>query len=823
MEEIEFDFKDFLQLNDNITFLAGAGISVNPPSSLASAHMMMDAIIRFCCPENVYYDLIEKKAISGLKYEYLIGLFRDAMDKNLKILDYFTQTNKPNGIHKFLAEKVCQGNVVMTTNFDCLIEYALRKYDDKARVVITEEDFISHSNPVEMARKGINIVYKLHGSQRNVFSGQETRESVITTLDTIAKNKEGDIFALPQYERQMFKKACEERILVVIGYSGGDVFDIIPTLMHIPNIEQIIWIEHTSSQTISNKEPNSEIQQTQYDSNKIKIFSYKKTENEPENELQADHIKHKDELVDDVFDKHISVLDNLLYNFSDELNKKVIKIQGDTEKIISEGTANKIENAVGGTMRSPYDWIKKHFKQIDEGYKEYMAATIYFNYGRLKKALVHFKNAYKLHHQNNKRYMMSYDLGQIGLIYYQTGEIDKAIEKFNESLKISQNLQATKRVGEILGKIGNVYKHIGNAQKALEILDKSYEIHETLDNKLGMANSLGNISLLYLDTGKPQKALEYQKKAYNIDKQLNNMKGMAEDLGNLGVIFMRMGKIKEALEHLGKSRQIHKELVNLKDLATVLGSIGLIFMKTGKLNEALKKFNEAYNLHVRFKNYEGMSTQLSNMAHVYADTGKYENALKYHKKALEIDKKTKNSLGIADDLGNIGYIYVFLREFKESLKYYQESLKMHKQLENSRGVANQLTGIGNVYMRLKDSQNALKNYETAYKINEKLQNLEGMAEDLGNIGSAYLFMGDDEEALKYYNKTLQIEQKLNNMQGMASTLGNIGAVYRERKDYDNALKYFNACFGLSMKIGFQRCTLFALQNIKQIKDKQETD
>ncbi|MHA1340807.1 MAG: hypothetical protein ACTSRZ_12115 [Promethearchaeota archaeon] len=88
LQKLDIELKEMLKnRKNNLVFLAGAGISAEPPSNLPTARQMMDAILRFIDPDKDAFNKLSQ--ISDLRFEYIIEFFRDHIDKNLKILDYF--------------------------------------------------------------------------------------------------------------------------------------------------------------------------------------------------------------------------------------------------------------------------------------------------------------------------------------------------------------------------------------------------------------------------------------------------------------------------------------------------------------------------------------------------------------------------------------------------------------------------------------------------------------------------------------------------------------------------------------------------------------
>ena len=123
-EETEKMLENIFNTQANYTFLVGAGISMEPPSSLPSALKIVRNIIELCAPkeeiENIY-------SLESLRYEMLIDQIKRYFDKELTFMSYFDLVTEPNVIHLFLANAIMENHYVVTTNFDHLIEYGLMR------------------------------------------------------------------------------------------------------------------------------------------------------------------------------------------------------------------------------------------------------------------------------------------------------------------------------------------------------------------------------------------------------------------------------------------------------------------------------------------------------------------------------------------------------------------------------------------------------------------------------------------------------------------------------------------------------------------------
>jgi NAD-dependent SIR2 family protein deacetylase len=153
MKLTNLSIMDLITPDSKLTFLAGAGCSIDPPSCLPAGRVMMDAIIEYMCAES---EIEEIKKLKNLRFEALVEIVRDQLDKDLKIIDFYGLCDKPNIQHFFLADMIIKGNFVITTNFDFLIEHALQQMgvpNDEIVPVITREDFEEFQDPYDQQKK----------------------------------------------------------------------------------------------------------------------------------------------------------------------------------------------------------------------------------------------------------------------------------------------------------------------------------------------------------------------------------------------------------------------------------------------------------------------------------------------------------------------------------------------------------------------------------------------------------------------------------------------------------------------------------------------
>lgn len=233
-----------------LSILAGAGVSAGFPSNLPTAITILKGLFnelsRYGSGDDSFNTFVEElsRGNERLRFEAIISKVQNYFDHHLKILDCFDFSDSPNYLHYFLAHMAKRGDIVITTNFDILIEIALKEMGcGDFRQAVEDDNFFIERNQVK--------VFKIHGSmkryQGNTFI--DSKETICASLESVGRL--GLAFQLSPKKRDVFSNVLQKYDLLVIGYSGSDDFDISPLLESIPSDKNLIWLEHS----FQNKEP----------------------------------------------------------------------------------------------------------------------------------------------------------------------------------------------------------------------------------------------------------------------------------------------------------------------------------------------------------------------------------------------------------------------------------------------------------------------------------------------------------------------------------------------------------------------------------------
>ncbi len=604
---------------EKYTFLVGAGISMNPPTNLSSAMGFVEGLIKVCTPENEAKNLLSSELF---KYEMLIGFVKDIMDRELTLMDYFDLATEPNLIHMFLAHAILQGHNVLTTNFDYCIEIALKRILPKEKhsniiPIISKKQYLDHSNPRELIEAGKYPILKLHGSKKNLISGENTFDSLVTTIADLGMARDkGETFAIEPFKSPAINATIREQTLVVLGYSGSDDFDIIPLLQEVTNLKKLIWIDHTNEDDIK-------IEIITKDSQMGKKLSKVET-------FLSDMSTYVPYEIVKITSPTISLTENYLFpqivpNVSLEDNRKLL-----TKKALSYPRFEK--------------WVADLpvFKKISELDKLYFACYLYSMKKDLKSMLRSSEKGLQIIEKKGKKKndkLKSVFLTFLGHAYKDQGNLDLAFEKFKESLEIAK-------------KIGDIY--------TIQIL-------------------LNHIGQVLFEKEKYDEALTYYEDAKDISDQFNDLEGKLWVLTNFGMIYNAKGEYDKSLESFEEALEISEQIGDLDKKGTILNNIAFLYEIKGQYEIAIEKFELALKIDEKLNNFLGISNTLHNLGGAYYKVGNPEKAMEKIKASLEIREQIGYQEGIATSCQWIGELLA-QKDIEEAIKYGERAVKIYQQL-----------------------------------------------------------------------------------------------------------------------------------------------
>lgn len=220
-----------------ILFLCGAGISYDAPTGLPTVIGFVYQALDACDAGSDICDAVARTMTDDQvapRFEVLIDEIRKLRDPTLRVGRVFDSPTF-NRIHHFLGRMLLKGASVLTTNFDNCIENSLKGCTRFSRAVFTGAD-LSASPPLA------GVLVKVHGS--NTFGAARAgRSDLVISIKALAGTAQG-FKKFPKW-RAYLDEVLRGKLVIVLGYSGSDDFDLTPVLLE-SEPERVLWFDYSA-------------------------------------------------------------------------------------------------------------------------------------------------------------------------------------------------------------------------------------------------------------------------------------------------------------------------------------------------------------------------------------------------------------------------------------------------------------------------------------------------------------------------------------------------------------------------------------------------
>jgi len=568
------DIDELFSTDARLTFLVGSGVSLDYPSCQPTGYEFTHALVRHFLPpvaRNRMARYLEPNPSKNfLRFEQLLEILQ-SWDPEFAVLNGYAECSEPNANHLVLAEFIRNGHSTFTTNFDSLIEHALaQSLSDETSIepVIFESDW---DRPVDDNRFR---VFKLHGSLVDFRDGSDSRQSLQATIAQISVNKQNP-FGLESWKRRCWQRHLEQSDLVVVGYSGLDDFDVLPTLRSIASERQVIWVHHDS--TIAPQEANPEA---------VWQFNGKRPR--------------------DTTDQVLSYLAEASRDPA-----RVLKLAVDTSSFLRElchhffGVSVPPGSGRCGSQQS----IHRDWPVLNDAQKSFLAGEIASNFDPEVSAGL-FSTTIELAAAIKDPWMTGRAQNYLGrqfeaLFFEDTTDgpseerqrcWDRAMDAYaaaQDTFEALDSPDARRELSSIKNNIGqlNSYRDgLAGVRKALPFYREALGISESLDHPEGMAVCYNNLAAAHYRLGDPKEAAELGVHACEMDRRIGDLGHLGVHLGNLGVYRLADGD-DSCLDSLRDALAIGVELGSLMLQANTLHSLGQ-YWETKKAYETAIEFYE---------------------------------------------------------------------------------------------------------------------------------------------------------------------------------------------------------------------------------------
>ncbi len=530
---------------------------------------------------------------------------------------------------RFLA--TTENNLVITTNFDSLIEDALFIYTGKRPIVASHESLAEY---VDISTKR-PIIAKLH---RGLFFHPLNKSDELKEL-----SEQWTVF-------RIFTP-------IVIGYGGGD-----RTLMEFlkdrtVELNGIYWC-------YVGAEPNEDILKLVEDQKGYfvpiagfdemmlmlgNLFHY-----ESPNQRIMEVAKERAERYDKEFDEFSRKVEEITEpTKAEKVVKKSLEDYADKEKAALLELIKKEPSVENYYRLGNYERINGNYSDAVEYYTkaielnpDYEAAyncrgIAYWGLKNYKDSIKDYSKCIELDSQNYITYYnqgISYD--DLSKIEEKKENLKKAIENYSKSIELNPEY------ADVYNNRGNSYSDLGEKRKAIEDYNKAIE----LNPEYAIAyNNRGN---RYSELGEKGKAIE----DYNKAIELNPEYAMAYN--NRGNSYSDLGEKRKAIEDYNKAIELNPEYTD------AYNNRGNRYGDLGETGKAIEDYNKAIELNPEYV------MAYNNRGNRYSDLGEEEKAIGDYNKAIELNPE------YALAYYNRGICYKKLGETKKAEKDFQKAAEL---------------------------------------------------------------------------------------------------------------------------------------------------
>jgi tetratricopeptide (TPR) repeat protein len=236
------------KFKDLVVFF-GAGVGV--PAGLPTAAQLVEAIADAFVTDPEWVERITAliQPAGPLRFETAMDELTETADPRLEVLEFLDWV-APGPLHEGLAWVGLQGARLVTTNHDDVVERALAARGARPWTVD------AHQKTSRGPRRAVEVL-KLHGTRR-VHGKSGPRFSDLPLHATISEIvRLGGGISLPPRAHDLLASALAGKRLLIIGYSGSDDLDVMPSLARC-RPAAVTWVHHTREAGVDPDEMGTE-------------------------------------------------------------------------------------------------------------------------------------------------------------------------------------------------------------------------------------------------------------------------------------------------------------------------------------------------------------------------------------------------------------------------------------------------------------------------------------------------------------------------------------------------------------------------------------
>lgn len=617
---------------------------------------------------------VHRTSRTPLRFEQVMAALRDTVDPHLSILDLFDR-GSPSLLHYRLADAIARGASVLTTNFDSLLEIAYyeqttrtdmpvqvalsRRNECPARTTMTFTSFASqHHRPA---------LLKLHGTLRSPTAIQEglrvrsvaadARRSIIATLDRLTGRF--NTYGLEPAKERVLRAALRDRVLVVMGYSGSDTFDVIPSLERcLPQARAIIWCAHMNRTRLTYR------RRSRHDSSRKR------------QSLKAPFLP-----------------------ISTPVGLPVWRVNGSTARAAEALFLGPSFNPMLKSDHLPAPTMKHlthlpPYLSLSSAARLKAAGRLLQLDGNVAAARRAFTAAIRLarhaHPHDNRTIVYSYS--RLGALALTEGNPALALREFRRGLELARRIRYWHQVHAITSNIGNVYLQRGELTKASNAYRYALSGHRRFRYASGIAIALNNLGLIARKRGRLNLARSLVREALEVDRKARDLQGMLREYGNLANLARLRGHFRTADRYYKLAIRLARQLPDETALANNIGERGALYTSMHRFREARQLIVEALERERVLRRRSAGAENIARLGALAEAQGNRSQAIEHFRKSLQLAYAVSDREGIAERSERLGLLLLTRGKHQECRRLFKRSLSEYQRLGNS-GKAKELRAI----------------------------------------------------------------------------------------------------------------------------------
>lgn len=531
-----------------------------------------------------------KKSKQALPSEYYFDIYKLRFFPNHRNGYYYLERvmahkNPSFGYHP-LALMLTEGsgsNLVITTNFDSLVEDALFLYTDSKPLVINHELLADYAGDPNIKRP---IIAKIH---RGIFFDPLNQPEETNEL----KGGWHDVLA------HVFQNYTP----IVIGYGGGD-----NSLMNLLEEESVkmkngmYWcyveefgLPSEKIQRLVQKKDGHFVRTAGFDSTMLMLGNA-------------------------LFPEKIGVHQTEQY-LNNRTGIQIENYEAEYKKLLEYEESREKENASTQTNQSENEFRKEIEKMSERNSaseserqkQNQMTAWDYWRQGERYYKLQQYDEAMQslskaIREQSNTAQFYN----SRGNVYNKLGDYENAILDYDKAIELNPEYSIAYR------NRGRIYKILDNYKKAMSDYEKAIELNPEYSAAF---NSRGIIYYEWKD---------YDRAIANYNKALEFTPNYHLAFNNRGNVYYELGDYEKAMSDYNKALEIDSEY------SLSYNNRGLIYGKLGDYEKAVSDYNKAIELDSTF------IMPYKNCGKLHKKNGDYEKAIDMFTKAIHLDPNNKN-------------------------------------------------------------------------------------------------------------------------------------------------------------------------------------